>query len=420
MKLWLAAASTVLIGAGMLKPTAPIEDGVTLVIGGDVLGYLSPCGCTKPMAGGIRRWATAVRSLRAQGPTYVVVNGGLVSEISRQDELKAEALAESYRSTQVDAINMTKREAALGRGLLASIQRLSGGALTTLSLEPSETLEAAQAVEAGPFLVSGAEADSTGLAVKSGEHARDNDAGINEFVDTAKSQGKIPILLWSGDEASARAVARRHPALAAIVFGSETVAKERPVPEGSTWLLTPGERGRSLVSVRWVGSGFTGYRSMSLGPELKDDAEVSRSYTRYLERVGSEHLLMKLPRATTARYAGNDKCFKCHSKATKVWKASDHAKALSTLEHELHDKDPDCVSCHVVGLDSVSGFRSRATTPTLTNVGCESCHGPAADHAMNPRKNPLAKIGETACKKCHNPDHSPKFNFAAFWRKIRH
>jgi len=420
MKLWLAAASAILIGAGVFKPSASNEEGATLVIGGDVLGYLSPCGCTKPMAGGIRRWATAVRSLRAQGPTYVVINGGLVGDIARQDELKAEALAESYRSTKVDAINMTKREAALGKGLLASIQRLSGGALTTLSLEPSETLEAARAVEVGPFLVSGGDADSTGLAVKSGEHPHDNDAGINDFLDDAKSRGKIPVLLWSGDEVSARSLARRHPALAAIVFNSETVAKERPAVEGSTWLLTPGERSRSIVSVRWVGSGFTGYRSMSLGPELKDDPEVSRSYARYLDRVGSEELLMKLPRATTARYAGNDKCFKCHSKATRVWKASDHAKALTTLEHELHDKDPDCVSCHVVGLESVSGFRSRAATPTMTGVGCESCHGPGADHAMNPRKHPLAKIGVNACKKCHNPDHSPKFNFAAFWRKIRH
>jgi hypothetical protein len=340
--------------------------------------------------------------------------------MGRQDEIKAETLAESYAATKVDAINLTVREATLGRGSVAAVQRLSGGALTTLSLNPSETLEAKRQVESGPFLIGGADAGQTVLASKLGEQPSDNVAGVTELLTEAKSLGLAPVLLWSGDEPSARAIARKHPDLAAIVYTSDSVPQNRPNTEGSTWLLTPGSRGRALVSARWDGSKFTDYRALPLGPEFADDPDVSRAYARYLDRVASEGLLMNIPRTSATKFAGSEKCLKCHQKAAKIWKASDHVKAFATLEHEKHDMDPDCVGCHVVGLDSTSGFRSRTSTPSMTGVGCESCHGPAADHAMHPRKDRLQKTKEAACKKCHNPDHSPKFNFGAFWKRIRH
>jgi hypothetical protein len=85
-----------------------------------------------------------------------------------------------------------------------------------------------------------------------------------------------------------------------------------------------------------------------------------------------------------------------------------------------HQRDPDCVGCHVVGLEYQGGFRSAALTPQLENVGCENCHQAAARHAASPATNPLRKVGEAACAVCHVPDHSPGFDFTRFWAKIRH
>ena len=111
---------------------------------------------------------------------------------------------------------------------------------------------------------------------------------------------------------------------------------------------------------------------------------------------------------------------RCHQAESKVWRESKHASALKTLQSDGHDKDPDCVGCHVVGLDKVKGFESREKTPTLADVGCESCHGAGRIHAMRPRKNnaPIASV--EVCTTCHNPQHSPEFDFEKYWANIAH
>ncbi|MBC8065424.1 MAG: cytochrome c family protein, partial [Chlorobia bacterium] len=113
-------------------------------------------------------------------------------------------------------------------------------------------------------------------------------------------------------------------------------------------------------------------------------------------------------------------CGKCHTESEKVWKKSKHAVALKTLEREGHDRDPDCVECHVVGLASIYGFTSRKATPGLTDVGCESCHGPGAKHSLTPKEVPMGKVGQESCMPCHKSENSPHFDFAKYWAKIAH
>lgn len=420
MKVLLFGLAALILAAGVTKGSGKRPEEVTLVIGGDVLGYLSPCGCTKPMAGGIRRWVSAVRSIQAQGPTVVAINGGVAGGVGRQHELKSEALAESYKAIGINALNLTAHEANLGRDACIAIQRLSGGALTTMSLLPSETLDAKPLVTAGPFLIGGAVADPQLLAVAAAERPQATDAAVRTLVREAETAGLRPILLWNGNEESARELARSNPDLVAIVFSSSNIPRGKPLLEGNTLLFTPGEKCRVLVTMRWDGTKFLDYQTVELGPEISNDEAVSRTYDRYLERVADEDLLMMMPRPSEDQFVGSDKCFTCHEKAAKVWKDSLHAKALATLEEDHHDRDPDCVGCHVVGLDSPSGFMDRAKTPSLANVGCESCHGPGAAHVANPTKQSYPKAGEKSCAKCHVPDHSPKFDFSSYWEKIRH
>ncbi|MEZ4337621.1 MAG: hypothetical protein R3B82_13465 [Sandaracinaceae bacterium] len=54
---------------------------------------------------------------------------------------------------------------------------------------------------------------------------------------------------------------------------------------------------------------------------------------------------------------------------------------------------------------------------SLRNVGCESCHGPGSMHVANPtgaavnvRRSPEART----CLRCHTPEHSDRFDFAAY------
>ena len=104
-----------------------------------------------------------------------------------------------------------------------------------------------------------------------------------------------------------------------------------------------------------------------------------------------------------------------------------HSHAWQTLvDAEKREKwpvthYPECVSCHVVGYGYKSGFVTPEKTPKLLNVTCENCHGPGSIHAGDDSKAiPVAKPTSTSCTQCHNFEHSPKFDFTAYWKKIRH
>ena len=57
----------------------------------------------------------------------------------------------------------------------------------------------------------------------------------------------------------------------------------------------------------------------------------------------------------------------------------------------------NCGSCHVTGLNTQSwGFKEFS-------VGCESCHGPGAAHAKEPKKvKPFAEVDDQVCGSCHS------------------
>jgi hypothetical protein len=110
----------------------------------------------------------------------------------------------------------------------------------------------------------------------------------------------------------------------------------------------------------------------------------------------------------------------CHAEAYKAWHNSAHANALADLEREGHARDPDCLSCHVTGLASTVGFTTRALTPKLANVTCESCHGPAKSHTLSPKLFHLPTVGRESCVGCHSVDNSPNFDFDRFWPKVQH
>lgn len=412
--LWIAALGAM---AGAMIVPGQSQEEWTLVIGGSTEGYLSPCGCVKPMSGGIRRRAALTREWAAGERSLVLELGPLSSGSGRQQEMKAETLGETLRELGADAIGLSATDAALGPGVVGAIQRLSGGRVIASGLA-ANSLELPRFHRKGPFVIGSVSGRPDQMAALLGETATPLDAAVQDLI--AEADGRTPILLLQADEQTARAVAQRHPALALIVYESASNAPQEAVYVGKTALVTPGEKGKSLLRLTWTPAGFGPLAVRSLGPEIPDDPVTARLYRQYLDRVKEERLLDRLPRTAGARFAGSRACISCHQDAGKIWKDSEHFHALLTLELERHDRDPDCVSCHVVGLDKVKGFQDRTSTPQLANVGCESCHGPGQDHASNPRVHPMPEAGERSCRSCHVPEHSPGFDFDTYWPKIAH
>lgn len=144
-------------------------------------------------------------------------------------------------------------------------------------------------------------------------------------------------------------------------------------------------------------------------------------------------------------YIGNnaETCKTCHPKEVEGWLGTGHADSLKpNIDNSVH---PDaethfnerCGACHVTGYfvspvgDGSGGFKELATKagwtfPTfeeinaagksgksnfdampaevkaLASIGCEQCHGPAADHVNNNAPIMATSQNEGTCNVCHN------------------
>ncbi|MBX3096563.1 MAG: cytochrome c family protein [Fimbriimonadaceae bacterium] len=416
---WLAAAAA--IAGWMSKPTSsPADDAWIVLVSGDVQGYLSPCGCTKPMSGGVRRRTSLIKSLTVEGRTLILESGSFAGEPGRQAELKADALAQIWREIGVDAVQLTTEDARLGIGQLAAVQRLSDRPFVSLSATPQGNLSWEQSVTKGPWRISSAVSEPLSLASAIEGQPSTLDQSVRQLVEDASAANELPILLLDGDQSFAEQVATNHPALRLIVFRDPNRATSEPIRVGGTWLVSPGPKGKTVLRLSYRNGKWQGMDAIDLGPEIEDDPTAEHLYHEYLNRVREEQLLARMPRKPAQGYIGSKACMSCHQEAYVTWLKSEHGHALKTLEEDRHDADPECVGCHVVGLDAEDGFRSRDRTPDLADVGCESCHGPAAAHSEAPELNKLRPLAREICLDCHNPEHSPTFDWDAYWPNIAH
>lgn len=372
------------------------------------------------MTGGIRRRGGAIERLRAANRIVLLDDGGIGGPPgavdSRQSQLKAEMMAQALNALDAAAIHLTARDARLGPGSLDQVIRLSGGRFVSSNLEGPAREGVKAFTRQGPFVIGGY---SAGVGASLGAPERSLDATVNSLLGEAGS-GTLPVLMLDGARDAATAVARRYPGLAAVVYRHPGWPPDKVERVGRVWLLTPGERGKSIIRATVFRGELAGYAVTRLNPDVPDDPAVSRYYRTYLTRVDSENLLKDVPRLPSPAFAGSKACASCHPAAYQIWQSTGHSRALATLEREWHGRDPECVSCHVVGLDLEAGFRSRTETPDLAFVGCEACHGPAAAHSADPHKSPMQKIGGKICVTCHTPDQSPGFSFLTFWPKVSH
>lgn len=397
------------------KPAPPLP--WSLVISGDTGGYLSPCGCTSPMTGGIRRRATAIDQLAKASHVVLIDSGNLTEKQGRQSEMKAETMGQALGAMHATAVALTAQDARLGIGVISSVARLSENRLIASDLSADQVDGLQPFAEQGPFLIGSV---SPGLGDALRTRSTPLDTAVEKLTQEGKARGKTPVLMLDDSLSAARETAKKFPSLGVIVYRRAGWPPDTAEKEGKVWLVTPGERGKAIVKLTLANGRLAGYRATKLGPEFADQKEVDRLFKQYLRRVEREDLLASVPRSPSDPYAGSASCAPCHSAADKAWHASGHSHALTTLEKVGQSRDPDCVSCHVTGLDYESGFRSRLATPDFAFVGCESCHGPAKAHVLDPKNIRLPKIGKETCIPCHTSDQSPHFSFLTYWQKIAH
>src|SRR5947209_7176684 len=366
-------------GRSQKKPQAgarPPAIGVSLVWTGEQNGHLEPCGCSKPQLGGMLRRAGYLSSPAAAGPSLRLDNGDLTEARGRQDELKAETSIQLLNQLGYTAINLGETEFRLGLPYLQYLASSFKGSLLSANARDAAGQPAFKEYLLRELTI-GKKTVSVGIAA----HAPDDRA------QQVSKPGETP-LLTVGEDGKYLGVAQITPS---------------PAPGGHA----------KIEKVRTI----------TLTPATPEDTGARAIEAVYLHRVADEKLLEKVPRGPVPdgdHFVGTATCKSCHAAAHRVWSGSAHSHAWKTLVQVGHQRDPDCVGCHVVGLQYQGGFQDAVRTPHLENVGCESCHHAAGRHAASPAAVRPPKVGAAACAACHVPDHSPGFDFARFWAKIRH
>jgi 2',3'-cyclic-nucleotide 2'-phosphodiesterase (5'-nucleotidase family) len=219
----------------------------------------------------------------------------------------------------------------------------------------------------------------------------------------------------------------------AVIVGRNTPMRQQGRVIKSTVASYVGEQGqaigRTVLNLDAKGRVASGTsETFTLGPEVAEKAEIQEvmkafeeSHNARLRQLDKEEAAKGAARVleeSPDRYVGNDVCGRCHQAQLTQWKGTGHAKAWQTLVDAGKDTQPECISCHVVGLGKPGGFSSAGATPGFTNVGCESCHGMGTQHVAWPAQK--AKVAEAACRGCHNAAQDPDFDFAKALAKVAH
>jgi hypothetical protein len=420
--------------AGAGRTDKPARRPLMVAFSTETNGYLTPCGCSSPMLGGFPRRAGYLGALARQAALVRVDNGDLTEALGRQDELKAETLVDMFNRLRYDALNIGEKDFRLGLPYLQSLQGRFKGALLCANARKADgaplfgeyvVVNREVAGKPARVLIAGMLSDQFApqvTALNLDVSLEAPSAALERLRAVIAARGDIRVLLYHGPKAEAEQIARQFPIFHLIVCAHEGDHPLDTTRTGGAALVGNGQDGKYMGRAKFTGT-FADVEYTPLGPDFKDDPAIVQIKAAYLERVTAEDLLGKVPRGPTLNgdtFAGSAACEGCHVEASRIWKASGHAHALQTLADVREDKDPECVTCHVVGLARQSGFISREKTPQLANVGCESCHGAATRHTKDPTKVSLPKAGSASCVGCHNPQNSPKFDFDTYWSHIKH
>jgi len=111
----------------------------------------------------------------------------------------------------------------------------------------------------------------------------------------------------------------------------------------------------------------------------------------------------------TNGYAGAGACGGCHGDKYSPYLGTAHASSYTIITNEAAQQS--CLACHTTGNGQPTGFVSTNTTAYLKNVGCESCHGPAAWHKNSDHDliRPAVSIDPKICGGCHQGEEQPTF-----------
>lgn len=297
------------------------------------------------------------------------------------------------------------------------------------------------------------------------------------YIDYLKQQQTaFNVLLSHASFEETEALLNQFPDFAVAVCQSGEEGQKEPKTVGQTLVLQVGWKGKHIGVLGY----FPDEEESKLRFELveldnqrfKNAESIEPLLIEYQKELEDQELALysseNMARGfhpKSGEFVGAARCGECHKKAYEKWKTTKHAHAYESLitgrkgqysQPIGRTHDPECLSCHVTGWDPQgvfpfdSGFLPEKVAeakgkpdryPLLQGQQCENCHGPGSEHVriekefladskkidretLNAarRQMVLSKsiAEEHLCKKCHDYENSPKFEFNKYWEEVKH
>ena len=397
----------------------------TVFLTGNVLGALKPCGCSGGQLGGLERRPAILNTVPGQ-ERLIIDTGSFVKSDTEQDLIKYHIIVQALEQLDYDLISLGEQDIETGGniGVLDSIESSFNiiSSHGTADMDVPAMFTKKISLKGRTVLLSVAVFDPESTAVEQIEELLALPAGVPTLSI---------LILEHSDPGTIESIRREAPFVDCLVCPSES---DEPAvignPDKRPLAFTVGRFGRYICGLKIKAPSRVGqplrlaFKALPVEERLPKDDSLVELYKDYQQIVKDRNLLEKHPRFALTdglEYAGSKSCKSCHGYEYEMWSGKAHARAYSTLEQVNSQFDPECVVCHVSGLDYESGFISRQETGHLINVGCENCHGPGSEHNLTAGATELTEPKST-CIDCHTPDHSGDYagNEDLFMKKIKH
>ena len=419
------------VKTGPSAKTPAKADGVTVFFTGNTLGELKPCGCTGGQLGGLSRRSTIFNRV-SEDKRLIIDTGSLVEGRSDQDIIKFNIILQAYGLLDYDLVSLSEEDIETGKdvGLLDE----TGSLFNIISSQQSSDVDIparfarSLLLRGKPVLVTVAAFDAKTRPIE--QIGQLFASGVNPAQVDSKSKVNI-LILNHCDDTIIDFITKRVPVVDCIVRPSES--DEPRVASGFNkrpLVVSVGRFGRYVGGLQitespaYKGKPRLSFITIKVKEELEEDASLVQLYKGYQQIVGERNLLEKYQRFVlpdNLEYTGSGSCKGCHEYEYENWSQKAHAHAYATLERVGSQLDPECVTCHVVGMEYESGFVSEQKSSQMKNVGCENCHGPGSEHIRTEGVTALTEP-KSGCIDCHTPAHSGEYagNEGDFLEKIVH
>jgi hypothetical protein len=387
-----------------------------------------------------------VEETRKQAEVFVVDAGGAASGTTLYDRLTFAAILRGEAALGLVAHNIGASEAALGGKELRRLAKEHSAPFVSANVRDEQGLIAPpfRTVKAkdgrritfigvvSPSLVeSHAHAHAQAHAQAHGVHASAPHEAVLATLETITPRPDYVVVLAYLPENELEAFSALVPEVD-LVIGGPTGQSLPPRSLGPTTVMAVTNKGKFVGRVCLpTGNEKPAIDIVELGEAYGDDERQLENVQSFRDELGRLDIVAADTRFASAglggsvgagfAVAGTDACRTCHTADAAIWDASAHAHAWETLVASGSHVDPSCQHCHTTGFGRQGGFESVRRSILLTNVGCESCHGPSAAHTADPKT--MTGFGASAkdqCTTCHDHENSPHFELEGYWSQVVH